>query len=884
MRSLIRACILVVLVSSIVAEGESVGSLYTKGQNAEVRQDYEAAYEYYKAAHDLKPNDLKYRVPYERTRFLAAASKIRRAQKLREQGKLEEALDVFQKAAEIDPGNDLARQEIRRTLAIMSGQPVSDANPAPAQPPPQAEDPLRKRVQEASTFVDLAPIEQPLQAVEMTNNSKYVYETLGRLAGINVLFDSDYSPKAITVHLQNVSVRQALDIVALESRTFWRPVTPNTIFVAQDSTTKRHEVEQNAIKTFYLGNVGAPTDLQDAVNVLRTILDVQKVQQIISQSAIIVRGTPDQLALAQKILDDIDKAKPEVIVDIVVAQVRRDKVRTMGLVPPQNASVTLVPPGTTTTAAGGTPTTTTNTLNFNNLQHLNSTSYSVTVDPLTAKLLFSDDNTKIIQSPQIRASDGQQAKLKIGDRIPVASGSFGTPLGVGTGVGLGVNTQFQYLDVGVNIEMTPRVHPGNEITLKMSLEISNQTGTSTIGGISQPIISQRKVEHEIRLKDGEMNLLGGILEDTETLNNSGVPFLSRIPLLKYLFAQEDKEKHTNEVVFLLIPHIVRGQELTEINRRAIDVGNGNTGIDLHLSDKPAAAPENSSGLKTPPRASADSPTTPAAGSGRQANVSQQPSPSQPVQPAQQQPVQQQPAPAQQQPAQQPQPAPQQAQQQIGSAQPAVAPASQQSAQLPPALIEALKKVQAQDAANQASQPAGAIQNPQVPPPAQSQPVQQPQTQPQPAAAIPQAAISTNAGATPVALRIDPTTATPARGSSFSLNVNVSGGQDVYSVPMKVTYDPKVLEFVNVSNGDFLTRDGQKAALARRDDPDSGTVQVSITRPPGVGGVSGNGTIFTLVFTAKAKGSGVVAVTTPGARNSQNQPLQAMTSQATITVN
>ena len=228
----------------------------------------------------------------------------------------------------------------------------------------------------------------------MTNDSKVAYETVGKLAGINVLFDPDYTPRQIPLRLHNVSLQEALDIIALASRTFWRPVTPNTIFVAQDTQAKRRELEQNVVKTFYLGNVSTPTDLQDIVNSIRTVLEVQRIQQIPSQSAIVIKGTPDQLALASKMIDDIDKSKPEVIVDVVVAQVRRDKLRNLGITPPQTFSAALQGTNTTSSSTGGTNTNTTSGLNFNDLQHLNSTNYAVTVDSLKAVALFSDADTK----------------------------------------------------------------------------------------------------------------------------------------------------------------------------------------------------------------------------------------------------------------------------------------------------------------------------------------------------------------------------------------------------------------------------------------------------------------------------------------------------------
>ncbi len=237
-----------------------------------------------------------------------------------------------------------------------------------------------------------------------------------------------------------------------------------------------------------------------------------------------VRGTPDQIALAEKLVGDLDKARPEVIVEVAIMQVSRDKAHTLGISPPTSATVALQNKSQyhhqhhrnphdrhyTTTTSG-----TANQVNLNRLGNLNATDFTVTIPAATATALFSDSSTKLIQNPQIRAVDGQKASLKIGDRVPVATGSFQPGIG-GVGINPLVNTQFQYLDVGVNIDITPKVHAGREVTLKVSMDISSVTGQSNIGGISQPIIGQRKIEHQIRLKEGEVNILGGMLEDSET--------------------------------------------------------------------------------------------------------------------------------------------------------------------------------------------------------------------------------------------------------------------------------------------------------------------------------------------------------------------------------
>src|SRR5438552_921741 len=592
MLRLIRPAAIILLVVAIsLSAAASANSLFKKGKDAEARQNYEQAYEYYKQAYDLKPKDLAYRAAYERLRFYAVASHVKRGQLLRDSGKLDEALAEFQKAVEGDPSSPIAQQEIRRTQQMIDG--AKAPGPKAAAPAPSG---LQQRVQEAQGPVELAAISNIPITLKLTEDTKVIYETVGKLAGINVLFDPDYTSRRVKIELNGVTLEQALQIIALESKTFWRPVTPNTIFVASDTPAKRKDVEQSVIKTFYLANLSQPTELQDVVNALRQILEISRIQPLPSQGALVVRGTPDQIALAEKLVGDLDKARSEVIVDVAVMQVSRDKARTLGINPPTSATVALQSNTSTTTTTTGTGTSTgaaatsstsgtANTINLNRLGNLNATDFTVTINPATATALFSDSSTKIIQNPQIRAVDGQKASLKIGDRVPVATGSFQPGIG-GVGINPLVNTQFQYLDVGVNIDITPRVHAAREVTLKISMDISNVTGQSNIGGISQPIIGQRKIEHEIRLKEGEVNLLGGMLEDSTTKSLSGIPGLSQIPILRYLFGQTNTEHRENEIVFALIPHIVRSQDLSELNQRALQVVTASA-IELRRVSRPA---------------------------------------------------------------------------------------------------------------------------------------------------------------------------------------------------------------------------------------------------------------------------------------------------------
>ncbi len=758
MRRLMRPAgllLLVALASLLTLAADKAKQFYEKGQDAEARQNYEAAYGFFKQAYDLKPKDLRYRSAYQRTRFEAAASMVHHGQQLRDQGQLEQAVAEFRKALEVDPSLFIAQQELNRTVDMINHQ---------EHPEPQAAGPpnsLEQMVREAAGPVELAPISNVPITVKLTDKADIVYRTIGQLAGINVLFDPDYVPKQIKVELNGVTLSEALEITALESKTFWRPVTPNTIFVASDSPAKRKELEQSVLKTFYLTNLSQPTELQDVVNAIRAVLDVQRVQQLLSQNALVVRGTPDQIALAEKLVEDLDKARPEVIIDIDVMQISKDKSRTLGLSPPTSATVTLQSNiNTSTTSTTGTtgtttPTTTNNGLELNTLGNLNATDFQVSIGSANLSAVLSDSDTKMIQSPQIRALDNQKASLKIGERLPVATGSFQPGIG-GVGINPLVNTQFQYIDVGVNIDVTPHIHVDREVTMKISMEISSEIGQASIGGITQPIIGQKKVDlGEIRLKDGETSLIGGILDDSQTRSLSGIPGLAQIPILKYLFGQTATDHEQDETVFAITPHIIRGSDINDINQREIEIGTANN-VELRHVIAPATAPSS-----TPRQGSANG-------------------------------------------------------QQPGSS-PAIAP----------------------------SEPNGATGTP--------------------------------------SFSFDPSTVQTTKGNTFAVNLVISGAQNVYSVPVQLNYDPKILQLLNVSNGGFLSQDGQAVALVHREDDGLGQVTVTASRPPGSGGVTGKGTVVTLTFQAKATGQSPLTITRGGARDPGLQSIAVTGAQAAVTV-
>jgi len=543
---------------------------YNQGRKAETLQDYDAAFDYYLKALKADPYNASYKIKLNQIRFESGALHVKQGVKLRDTGDLQGAVAQFQRAQVIDPSSPVADQELRKTLEMLGEK--NRATDAAAEPPA---DPNEEQL--ASKPPEIKPLSRAPINLKMSNDAKIVYDTIGKLAGLTVIYDPDFPARRITTELNNVTLEQALDIVSLQSKAFWKPVTENIIMVVQDQPQKRKDYEEQLVKTFYLSNTVQPQDLTEIVTGLRQLLDLRRIQQLNSQNAIIVRDTPDKLALAEKMIRDIDKAKPEVIIQVEVLEARIDRLRDLGVLPGQHASISVIPPGSTsTTTTGGTPTSN-NNLTLNQLRHLTGADYSITLPSFTANAILTDTSTKIIQNPEIRSVDGQVAKLRIGDKIPIATGSFQAGVGVGTAGGAGlvnplVNTQFTYLDVGVNVDITPRVHPNHEISMKVKIEVSAHTNDVTIGGITQPIISQRVVEHDIRLKEGEVNILGGLVQRTNSKTLNGWPGLAKMPLLRYLFSEDKTEYQEDEVLIVLIPQIVRVPEWTKANLRSIASG------------------------------------------------------------------------------------------------------------------------------------------------------------------------------------------------------------------------------------------------------------------------------------------------------------------------
>jgi general secretion pathway protein D len=556
-----------------------------QGQKAEELQDYDTALLYYQRALRADPTNTEYKLKAARLRFEAANYHLSQGEKLKDKGDLALALAEFQKATSIDPANTQAAQEVQHVLEALAARAAADS---PAAPPAG---PSGQMMMEGPP--QLKPLSKDhIPNLKMTNDSKIVFQTIANLADLTVVFDPEFQGKRIPFEARNLTLQEALDIAALQSKAFWKPITGNIIFVASGDPAKRKEYEEEIVRVFYLTNITADKDLTEIVTAIRNMFTpaLSKMNVITAQNAIVVRDTPDKVLLVGKLISALDKAKAEVVVEVSIAEVNLDNQHTLGVSPSTSVSATFAPPSTSTTTSGSAA-----VIALNALKHLSTADYNINLPSATVTALLSNNDTKILQNPEIRAVDGQKASLKIGDRVPIATGSFQAGVGAGIGAaGAGVvsplvNTQFQYQDVGVNIDITPRILPDRDVAMHIKIEVSAVTSNVNIGGINQPVISQRVIEHDVRLKDGEVNVLGGLIQRTDTKSLSGWPGLAKIPIMRYLFSTDAVEHKDDEILIVLTPRVVRMPNISAENLRSIATGTDQN-PQVHFVEDTAQAP------------------------------------------------------------------------------------------------------------------------------------------------------------------------------------------------------------------------------------------------------------------------------------------------------
>ena len=525
---------------------------FQKGRKAELRKDWDNALINFEKAAQTQPANAEYQLRERHARTEASMFHLEQGKEYLHEQRVTQAIGEFQKAASIDPSNQAARQELNRLLAAEVAH-----KQAREKGLKEAIKASEREAPEGPALLKPLP-QEPLTHFRISADSKRVYETLCKLAGLNVAFSSDFQAQPVSLDLNNVTIRNALHVLSLQTHTFWRVVTPNTILVVPNNPANVRDYQTEVLKTVYLDNALKPADRTAITTALKQILGIQRIIDNPGANAIIIRDTPDKVKEAVDLIHDLDHGKAEIMVDITVLEADADRVQELGLSP-----ATISPSGSITKGLQGAAVynpTSVATLGG----HLSTNDFGLVVPSAVANAILNDSTTRILQNPEVRVTDGDTATLRIGSRIPYATGSFLPSLGVGGGTGqaggfggLIANTQFQFQDVGVNVDLTPHLLPSGEIAIHAKIEISSVQPSVEIAGVNEPTFGQRQIEHDIRLEEGETSVLGGLLQTTDTTSVSGVPGLGRIPGLRYFFSDTKHEKVQTDVLIMLTPRIIR---------------------------------------------------------------------------------------------------------------------------------------------------------------------------------------------------------------------------------------------------------------------------------------------------------------------------------------
>lgn len=553
--------------------GGGAGLAYKEGRKAEERKDWDTAYVDYEKAKQSDPANALYTLHEENARAHASMFHLENGRKLLKQGQLDAAAGEFQKAVGIDASNAAAQQELDRVLAKQAAN--KKARTEALQKALQASESANNTGGE----IQLQPFPpEPLAHFRLSADSRRVFETLGKLSGLNVAFTPDFRSTPLTEDLSGIKIEDALRLVALQTKSFWKAVTPNTILVIPDNPNNRRDYDTEVLKTIYLSNPLAAADRTAITTALKQVLGLQRIMDNPDSNSIIIRDTAAKVEAAEQLVAKLDHAKAEIMIDIDIVEADRDRVRTLGISPatvnPSTGTTTLGLQGAAVyspTSTSSTSTTTSTVTSASSLfqNPISARDYALVLPGAEAQAVLNDSKTHILQNPQIRVTDGQTAKLKIGSKIPIVTGSFLPSLGATTSssgsVGLLASTQFQYQDIGVILEVTPRLLSTGEVAVHAKIEISSLGASVSVGGISQPSFGERVIEDDFRLQEGEVNLLGGLIQRTLTNQVQGIPGLGDIPGLRYLFSQEDHEVNDQEVLVMLTPRVIRLPEPGSVN-------------------------------------------------------------------------------------------------------------------------------------------------------------------------------------------------------------------------------------------------------------------------------------------------------------------------------
>ncbi len=552
------------LVLALAASGCASSRAYREGEREEQRKHWDIAVLAYEKALSINPADSAARIALQRARFQAAQAHFERGRLHRSAGQIDLAVSELELSLALDPTNDSAQQELRKAKAdvearnreIEGGTPVEQAK-------------AKTRGMRATPPMLNPSSTKPIDVAFSTDTEiKKIYAALGAAAGINIIYDPQLKNDKFTLDLRGMTFQKALETAMRQAGHFYKVIDEKTILIAQDTQQNRKEYEDLVIRTFFLSN----GDVKDVSAMVRSILDLRRLGTIPALNAIVIRDTADKVAVAERLIEENDKAKSEVVVDVELLQVNTEKILDLGTVlsSRQPLTVATVVPG-----AGGGATAAATSLPWNAIKALGINDFMFTIPSVSFNFVKDNTDAEVLAKPQLRIAEGEKAQLVIGDRIPIPVTTINTQQAVGS-TGVVPITSFQYQDVGIKIDMEPRVHHNKEVSLKLTIEVSQLNGSVTAGdGSKQPIISTRTITSSIRLKDGETNFLAGLIRKDSQKTKSTVPFLGDLPLIGQLFTHTSTDDRRTDLYLTLTPHIIRSPQITEEDLVPIWVGTEN---------------------------------------------------------------------------------------------------------------------------------------------------------------------------------------------------------------------------------------------------------------------------------------------------------------------
>ena len=541
------------VVLTLAAAGCAASSALRNGHEAEQRQDYDRAVVEYTSAVRLRPDDAGARSSLGRARLRATQDHFERGRRLAATGRLDQALVEYDLAGELNPSSGEINEALRTTRNQLRAK-IAVAREGKTE--------LQTLIERAR---DLPPpgmdlpqgVSMPSSLVFREAGSRDVFLSIAKFAGISLGFDTAFRDAPVTVDLRNASLETALSSVGNATRTFFRVTSPRTVLVIPDTPAKRREYEEEVVRTFYLSNA----DLKETMDLLRMVLDARRISPTTATNALTIKDTPERISAAARVLSAIDKARPEVIIDVELLEVDRSRLREYGL---QIAS----PGATGINGSVGIPADGSQSLTLDVLRNLSQADVLFANLPgLYYRLLKTDTNTRTLANPQLRTTEGLPAQARFGERIPVPVTTF-APIATG-GTPQQPITSFNYENIGVNIDITPRTHHDDDVSLAIKVHVQSISGAG-YGGL--PTFGNREINTSIRLKDGETNMLAGLIRDEERRVVNGIPGLSDIPFVGRLFAHTQTEVNQTDIILTLTPHIIRVLDVDEADLRAFRVG------------------------------------------------------------------------------------------------------------------------------------------------------------------------------------------------------------------------------------------------------------------------------------------------------------------------